>query len=208
MKLPIVVMRRRTLDGEHDAWANERMRVIRENVQLGNELSAVRSSVHGETQAHAHEVLRLKDHLSQASALAADKQREIAMLRAQLAEKELHLQAESTAAREERQKLMDWIAKGVSNGIPIFAEIPLPVAASSEVAPAVPLATERVPNDVEEAIAAVGRRPRAIVNHISKKRDVDFAAAMAGAGVKRIFDEDRVTAEVEATVISEQAQTA
>lgn len=207
MKLPIVVMRRRTLDGEHDAWANERMRVIRENVQLGNELSAMRSSVHGETQAHAHEVLRLKDHLSQASALAADKQREIAMLRAQLAEKELHLQAESTAAREERQKLMDWIAKGVSNGIPIFAEIPLPVA-SSEVAPAAPLATERVPSDVEEAIAAVGRRPRAIVNHISKKRDVDFAAAMAGAGVKRTFDEDRAVAEAEATVISEQAQTA
>jgi hypothetical protein len=176
----------------------------REATALGNDLSALRSSARGETQAHAHEVLRLKDQLNQAVALGAEKTREIATLRGLLAEKEQTLQTERKEAREERQKLMDWIAKGVSGGVPIFSEIPQPASTSDEADAKPKPGEERIPSDLEDAIRTVGRRPRAIVNHITKKKDADFVAAMAGAGVRRVFEEDRIDAEVEAAVISEQ----
>jgi hypothetical protein len=151
------------------------------------------------------QLAQFSDKLNATTALAAEKQREIGSLRSQLADKELQLKDERRLAREERQKLMDWIAKGVSGGTPIFAELPAPEAAAAEPEPKAPdPATERVPTELEDAVATVGRRARAIVKHIEHKKDVNFEGAMAAAGVRRIFDEDRVTAEVEAQAIEDR----
>lgn len=147
------------------------------------------------------QLAQLQERLNQSASLVAAKQNELAMLRAELDRTIKALEVEREGAANERHKLMDWIAKGVSNGVPIFAEIPLPAAETEAPAPAP--GSERVPTDVEAAIARVGRRPRSIVNHISKVNEVNFEAAMAGAGVKRVFQEDRVVAEAEAEAINE-----
>jgi len=175
-------------------------------VRLDHERKTAVSSAMGETIAHARESQRLTEQLTQSATLVADKQREIAMLRSQLTEKEAALQAERQASAEERHKLMDWIAKGVSNGIPIFAEIPKPVAEPEEPKPAP--GSERVPTEIEEAVNRVGRRARAIVKHIEKKNDLNFEEQMKGAGVRSVFQEDEAVATAEAVAISEQKKSA
>jgi hypothetical protein len=173
------------------------------HVQLtaaNNELVAMRHDERNQAQ----ELYRLNERLSASAALCADKQREIAMLRSQLQEKEALHTAERAEMREENKRLMDWVAKGMT-GVPIFVEPPKDTPEPAE-APTKPV-TERVPTDVEEAISKVGRRARSVVNHITHKKDADFLAAMQGAGVKRIFADDKVDAEVEAQVIHERQTT-
>lgn len=195
MKFPWVSRKRANV--HHDELVGE---VRSLNIQLTkahNELNAMRHDERSQTQ----EFYRINERLANSASLCADKQREIAMLRTQLQERDVLHAAERAEMRAQSQRLMDWVAKGMT-GVPIFAEVakeaPEPVEA-----PAKP-GTERIPTDVEDAIAKVGRKARAVVNHITKKKDVDFQAAMAGAGVRRIFEEDKLDAEVEATVIHEQ----
>lgn len=201
--LGITLLRTRTHEGEQQA--SKHVSALLSN--SSGELVALRKLA----EERGRDLARLGPQLAHASeklsstvALAAEKQREIGALRSQIVEKELQFREEQRLAREERQKLMDWIAKGVSGGMAIFAESPVPPAAEPEPPgkPADP-ATDRVPTELEDAVATVGRRARAIVKHIEKAKDANFEAAMAAAGVRRIFDEDKVTAEVEAEVIAE-----
>lgn len=200
MKWAIVVIRKSKLRAERETSEARKSAVQSISVQLHDALTEL-NECRRDLSKFGQQISQSSSQLSTAQALGAEKQREIANMRAQLAEREIALKAARDEAREERQKLMDWIAKGVSNGVPIFAEIPLPVV--TDEAPAPQPGTDRIPSDVEEAIAVVGRRPRAIVNRITKKNDVDFEAAMKGAGVKRVFAEDRAVAQAEAVVISE-----
>jgi hypothetical protein len=195
VKLPWVSRKRAEAE-----TANMVTEVIRPlNIELTkahNELNAMRHDERSQTQ----EFYRLNERLAASTSLCADKQREIAMLRSQVQQQEAQHIAERNELRADSRRLMDWVARGVT-GVPIFAEIPKPDAEPAP-EPAKP-ATDRVPTDVEEAISKVGRRARAVVNHITNKKDADFVAAMQGAGVKRIFAEDKLDAEVEAQAIHE-----
>jgi seryl-tRNA synthetase len=202
MKWAIVVIRKSKLSAERETSEARKSAVQSISVQLHDALTQL-NECRRDLSKFGQQISQSSAQLSTAQALGAEKQREIANMRAQLAERESALKAARDEAREERQKLMDWIAKGVSNGVPIFAEMPLPVVTDEAPAPQPAPGTERIPSDVEEAIAVVGRRPRAIVDRITKKNDVDFEAAMKGAGVKRVFAEDRAVAQAEAVVISE-----
>lgn len=208
MQFPYLLIKRSELAAK-EASA---LKFMRQVIEAGNDLSAARDSARGSEIDSSRVIAQLNDRLAQSNersalqgAMLAEKQREIAGLRAQLAEAEQKLKAERAEGTEDRHKLLDWIAKG-TGGPPIYAE-PETVPAEPE-APKKDPASERILGEVEEAARRVGRKPRAIVNSITAKRDADFEATMAGAGVKRIFDEDRADAETEAAVIAGEKKTA
>jgi len=148
------------------------------------------------------ELFKVQERLSNSASLCADKQREIAMLRTQLQEKEALYAVERAEARADRARLMDWVAKGMT-GVPIFAEIPKETVVPEPEKPA-NLDKDVVPTELQDAISKVGRRARAVVNHITKEKETDFAQQMARSGVRRVFQEDKVDAEVAAEVIHER----
>ena len=171
------------------------------NVELTkahNELSSMRHDERNQSQ----ELFRLNERLAASASLCADKQREIAMLRTQLQEKEALYAVERAEARADRARLMDWVAKGMT-GVPIFAEIPKETVVPEPEKPADP-SKDPVPTELQDAISKVGRRARAVVNHITKSKDANFAEEMARGGVRRVFQEDKVDAEVAAEVIHER----
>lgn len=190
---------------DRDTLTELRAKVLskdRELASLSNELVSMRHAVRSDDHRNALEILKLKEQLAASIALNSAKQQEIAQLRGQVADWSARFERAIEDGGNERHKLMDFFAKGVSGGVAIFEQPPKPEPEPAE--PGKPEATgKEIPvSDVTEAIRAVGTRARNIVRKIETKKDMEFKDAMRASGVTQLFVEDKAEAEAQAVVSS------
>lgn len=181
----------------------------RDLVNLDNELQAMRASLKGAEIANAKDVFTLRERLLNAErtaatavSMAAEKQKEIAALRAQIVEL-MAAHKEQVGRSDTRvEKLMDWIAKGYT-GVPIFdkPEAPAVEPVAEAPKPADPM-KDVVETDMEEAFRVAGPRARSISRFLTLKADAKYNDEQLS--VRETFKQDKIDGEVAAVVAVEK----